>query len=80
MKNYKNTLLSLSCDSLFHLPLFADTVGVSKSSFVSGLILGKYQILSLQSGYIILEHGRFVPEYNSFYSEKDFLTFITTKL
>lgn len=66
MKNTKQCLLSISNNSFFHLPLFAHSIGVSKSSFVSGLISGEYQVIKIEKGYALLHFGRFVPEWNPF--------------
>ena len=73
MKNTKQILLSLSVNSVFYLPLFADSIGVSKSAFVSGLLSGEYQVIKVEKGYVLLHFGRFVPEWNPLIERKELI-------
>ena len=76
MKNTKQVLLSLSVNPAFYLPLFADSIGVSKSAFVSGLLSGEYQVFKVDKGFILLHYGRFVPEWNPLFAENDLPHFL----
>lgn len=73
MKHTKQVLLSLSVNAFFYLPLFADSVGVSKSAFISGMLLGEYQVIKVDKGYVLLHFGRFVPEWNPLIERKELI-------
>lgn len=72
MNNTKKTLFSMTLSSLELLDIFSDSIGVSRSKFLSGLILGEYQVRVVEGGYVLYHYGRFVPEWNIFFDEEDF--------
>lgn len=66
------TFIYITLGSLQLLDIFSDSIGVSRSKFLSGLILGEYQVRVVEGGYVLYHYGRFVPEWNIFFDEEDF--------